>query len=57
MRQFTAIVHRSKPDEGGYWATCLEVQGANGLGETKEERPADLQDAITLLVNVQCEEA
>jgi predicted RNase H-like HicB family nuclease len=57
MRQFTAIVHRGEPDEGGYWATCLEVPGANGQGETKEQCLADLRDAIALLLEVQREEA
>jgi len=33
--EFTAIV-RPAP-EGGYWATCLEVPGANGQGETVEK--------------------
>jgi predicted RNase H-like HicB family nuclease len=57
MRNFTAIVHRGEPDEGGYWATCLEVPGANGQGETKEQCLADLRDAIALLLEVQREEA
>ena len=57
MRQFTAIVHRGEPDEGGYWATCLEVPGANGQGETKENCLADLRDAVNLIVEVQREEA
>lgn len=49
MKRFTAIVHRGEPDEGGFWATCLEVPGANGQGETKEESLGNLQDAIQLL--------
>lgn len=57
MRQFTAIVHRGEPDEGGYWATCLEIPGANGQGETKEECLADLREAITLMLEVQREQA
>ena len=57
MRQFTAIVHRGEPDEGGYWATCLEVPGANGQGETRDECLADLRDAITLLLETQRDEA
>jgi predicted RNase H-like HicB family nuclease len=57
MKQFTAIVHQGEPDEGGFWATCLEVPGANGQGETKEECLADLKNAIKLLVETEREEA
>ncbi len=57
MRQFTAIVHKGGPDEGGYWATCLEVPGANGQGETKEQCLADLREAVKLLMDVEREEA
>ena len=46
MRKFTAILHRGEPDEGGYWATCVEVPGANGQGETREECLASLIAAI-----------
>ncbi|MBM5803139.1 MAG: type II toxin-antitoxin system HicB family antitoxin [Cyanobacteria bacterium K_DeepCast_35m_m2_155] len=35
--------------EGGYWAVCIEVPGANGQGETVEEAKADLRAAIELL--------
>ena len=24
MKKFTAIVHNGEPDEGGFWATCME---------------------------------
>lgn len=57
MKQFTAIVHRGEPKEGGFWATCLEVPGANGQGETKEECLTDLKNAIKLLVETEREEA
>jgi hypothetical protein len=30
MKKLTAIVHHGEPAEGGFWATCLEVPGANG---------------------------
>lgn len=53
MKQFTAIVHHGEPDEGGFWATCLEVSGANGQGETKEECLADLKNAIQLLLETE----
>ena len=52
----TAIVHRGEPDEGGFWATCLEVRGANGQGETREECLADLKNAIQLLLETEREE-
>jgi predicted RNase H-like HicB family nuclease len=57
MKNFTAIVHRGEPDEGGFWATCLEVPGANGQGETREECLADLKSAIELLLETEREEA
>ena len=57
MRQFTAIVHRGEPDEGGFWATCLEVSGANGQGETREECLNNLKEAIQLLLDAEREEA
>jgi len=56
MKQFTAIVHRGEPGEGGFWATCLEVPGANGQGETKPECLADLKKAIQLLLETEREE-
>ena len=57
MKKLTAIVHRGEPDEGGFWATCLEVPGANGQGETKEECLADLGKAVELLLETEREEA
>lgn len=56
MNHFTAIVHRGEPDEGGFWATCLEVPGANGQGETKEECLANLKEAVQLLLETGREE-
>ncbi|HEY1662842.1 MAG TPA: type II toxin-antitoxin system HicB family antitoxin [Verrucomicrobiae bacterium] len=56
MKKLTAIVHRGEPNEGGFWATCLEVPGANGQGETKEECLADLKNAILLLLETEREE-
>jgi predicted RNase H-like HicB family nuclease len=56
MKKFTAIVHRGEPTEGGYWATCLEVPGANGQGETKEECLQNLNDAVQLLLDTEREE-
>jgi predicted RNase H-like HicB family nuclease len=56
MKKLTAIVHHGEPGEGGFWATCLEVPGANGQGETKEACLADLKDAIQLLLETEREE-
>ena len=56
MTKLTAIVHHGEPDEGGFWATCLEVPGANFQGETKEECLGNLKEAIQLLLNIEREE-
>jgi predicted RNase H-like HicB family nuclease len=56
MKRLTAIVHRGEPAEGGFWATCLEVPGANGQGETKEECLQNLKEAIQLLLETEREE-
>lgn len=57
MRHFTAIVHRGEPSEGGFWATCLEVPGANGQGESREECLDNLKQAIQLMLDTEREEA
>ncbi len=57
MKKFTAIIHRGEPDEGGYWATCLEVPGANGQGETREECLASLSAAVRDLLELNRAEA
>lgn len=57
MRTLTAILHRGEPSEGGFWATCLEVPGANGQGETKEECLRDLAEAVDLILVLNREEA
>jgi predicted RNase H-like HicB family nuclease len=46
--EFTAIIE--KASEGGYWAICPEVPGANGQGETIEETKKNLQQAIELIL-------
>jgi predicted RNase H-like HicB family nuclease len=56
MKKLTAIVHRGEPDEGGFWATCLEVPGANGQGETKQECLNNLADAIRELLDCELQE-
>ena len=57
MRTLTAILHCGEPDEGGFWATCLEVPGANGQGETREECLENLAGAVELVLEVNEEEA
>jgi predicted RNase H-like HicB family nuclease len=57
MKQFTAIIHRGEPEEGGFWATCLEVPGANGQGETRDECLRNLADAVHLMLETGREEA
>jgi predicted RNase H-like HicB family nuclease len=57
MKKFTAILHRGEPDEGGYWATCIEVPGANGQGETREECLASLALAVKDLLDLNRAEA
>ena len=46
--EFTAIIE-SAP-EGGFWAICPEVPGANGQGETIEETKDNLRQAIELIL-------
>jgi len=45
--EFTAIIELAP--EGGYWAICPEVPGANGQGETIEEAKKSLQESIQLI--------
>ena len=57
MKKFTAIIHRGEPDEGGFWATCVEVPGANGQGETREECLASLSNSVRELLDLNHAEA
>jgi predicted RNase H-like HicB family nuclease len=45
--EFTAIIETAS--EGGYWAICPEIPGANGQGETIEEAKESLKSAIKLI--------
>ena len=45
--EFTAIIEPAP--EGGFWAICPEVPGANGQGETIEDAKNNLREAIELL--------
>lgn len=53
--EFTAIIE-SAP-EGGFWAVCPEIPGANGQGETKEEAAESLRDAIRLILEDRLDDA
>ena len=46
--EFTAIIEPAP--EGGYWAICPEVPGANGQGETIEKTKDSLRQAIELIL-------
>jgi predicted RNase H-like HicB family nuclease len=46
--ELTAIIEVAT--EGGYWAICPEIAGANAQGETIAEAKADLQSAIQLIL-------
>jgi predicted RNase H-like HicB family nuclease len=46
--ELTAIIEAAK--EGGYWAICPEIPGANGQGETIEAAKASLKSAIQLIL-------
>ena len=47
--EFTAIIEPAP--EGGYWAMCPEIPGANGQGETIEEVKDSLKEAIQLILD------
>ena len=53
--EFTAIIEEAP--EGGYWAICPEVPGANGQGETIDETKESLRDAIRLVLEDRVEDA
>ncbi|WP_035239244.1 type II toxin-antitoxin system HicB family antitoxin [Desulfobacter vibrioformis] len=46
--EFTAIIEAAL--EGGFWAICPEVPGANGQGETIEDAKNNLREAIEFLL-------
>jgi predicted RNase H-like HicB family nuclease len=57
MRKLTAIIHQCEAAEGGFTATCPEVPGANGQGETREECLEDLALAVKLILDFNQEDA
>jgi predicted RNase H-like HicB family nuclease len=46
--EFTAIIEPAS--EGGYFAYCPEIPGANGQGETVDECRQNLAEAIALIL-------
>jgi hypothetical protein len=42
--ELTAVIEPAP--EGGFWAICLEIPGANGQGESIEQAKQDLQAAL-----------
>ena len=52
--ELTAIIE--KAPEGGYWAICPEVPGANGQGESVEEAKENLKKAVTLILEDRLED-
>jgi predicted RNase H-like HicB family nuclease len=52
--EFTAIIERAP--EGGFWAICPEVPGANGQGETVEEAKESLREAVALILEDRLED-
>jgi len=46
--EFAAIIEPAP--EGGYWAICPEIPGANGQGDTIEEAKDNLRQAIELIL-------
>ncbi|MEB3227616.1 MAG: type II toxin-antitoxin system HicB family antitoxin [Synechocystis sp.] len=46
--ELTAIIDTAS--EGGYWAICPEIPGANGQGETIEEAKESLKSAVKLIL-------
>ncbi len=53
--EFTAIIEEAP--EGGFWAICPEVPGANGQGETIEQAKQSLREAIQLIFGDRVDDA
>lgn len=45
--ELTAIIEIAS--EGGYWAICPEIPGANGQGETIEEAKESFKSTVKLI--------
>ena len=52
--ELTAIIEEAP--EGGFWAICPEVPGANGQGETVIEAKENLKEAVALILEDRMED-
>ncbi len=52
--EFTAIIEPAP--EGGYWAFCPEIPGANGQGESVSDARENLKEAIILILEDRIED-
>ena len=52
--ELTAIIENAP--EGGYWAICPEIPGANGQGESVEEAKESLKEAVMLILEDRLED-
>jgi len=52
--ELTAIIE--KAPEGGYWAYCPEIPGANGQGESVDEAKESLKQAVLLILEDRLED-
>jgi predicted RNase H-like HicB family nuclease len=52
--ELTAIIENAP--EGGYWAICPEISGANGQGETIEEAKENLKESVSLIIEDRLED-
>ena len=47
-KEFTVLIEAAL--EGGFWAICPEVPGANGQRETLEDVKENLNEAVRLIL-------
>ena len=47
-KEFTILIEAAP--EGGFWAICPEVPGANGQGETLEDVKENLKESLRLIL-------
>jgi len=52
--ELTAIIEEAQ--EGGYWAICPEIPGANGQGESVEAAKENLREAVMLILEDRIED-
>jgi len=52
--ELTAIIEEAP--EGGYWAICPEIPGANGQGESVEAAKENLREAVMLILEDRIED-